>query len=432
MTNHIADWWLNAKYGMFIHWGVYSHLGGQWKGQTVKGNSEWIMRRLEIPLKDYEEAARQFHPSAFHGEEWVKLAKDAGMKYIVFTAKHHDGFAMFKSEDSYNIMDASGYQKDPVAELAAACAKYGLRLCLYYSHVLDWHEEAAFQDDIPVDKMATVQEKNQRFRTYLEKKVKPQLKELLTNYGPIGAMWFDMPGCVDPCYCKEIRNYVKTLQPECIISGRLGYGYGDYTTMGDNKIPLLPCGQPWEMPGTINDTWGFKKGDRKWKTPEALLRSLIKIVSRGGNYLLNVGPDGNGRIPEESKRILLEVGKYLSQNAESVYGTTAIPPYPYDIEDGLFTAKKGFLYYHCFRRQERLSIYCIGSPVNSVTLLSTGESLSFHSTWSEAAQCHELVIELPADMPDDYGTVFKIETDNSWPVFEDIFLQEGIQAPENI
>lgn len=181
---------------------------------------------FNIPVKEYEEIASTFCPSEFNSDLWVKTAYESGMKYIVFTAKHHDGFAMFHSSDPYNITDATPFGRDPVAELAKSCKKYGIRLCLYYSHVLDWHEPDAFRDDIPLDQLSLVQEKNISFRRYLDKKVKPQLKELLSNYGNIGALWFDMPGCIDSTYCREIRDYVKMLQPECIISGRIGHGWG--------------------------------------------------------------------------------------------------------------------------------------------------------------------------------------------------------------
>lgn len=421
MEKQVADWWRDAKFGMFIHWGIYAVAAGEWNGRKVRGNSEWIMERLDIPVKEYEEMASRFRPVQFNADSWVKTAYDAGMKYIVFTAKHHDGFAMFRSEDPFNIVSATPFCRDPLAELAESCRKYGLRLCLYYSHVLDWHEPDAFRDDIPLTKQDLVQEKNLRFRNYLEKKVKPQLKELLTGYGQIGALWFDMPGCIDPAYCREIREYVKSFQPECIISGRIGHGMGDYLTVGDNKIPLLPCPHPWEMPGTMNDTWGYKAGDRNWKTADELIRILLKIVSRGGNYLLNAGPDAAGCIPPESVQILKEIGHFLSENGEAVYGTSVMPPYPYDMTDGLFTARSGTLYYCCLVPHEKLFLSCIANPVYSVSLLSTKEPLPFTVTWSEASKCHDLVIDLPPNRPDSGIMVLKIEISGNEPVFEDIF-----------
>lgn len=421
MKNNTMNWWLDAKFGMFIHWGVYALLAGTWKGRTVKGNSEWIMHRLNIPVKEYEEIASTFCPSEFNSDLWVKTAYESGMKYIVFTAKHHDGFAMFHSSDPYNITDATPFGRDPVAELAKSCKKYGIRLCLYYSHVLDWHEPDAFRDDIPLDQLSLVQEKNISFRRYLDKKVKPQLKELLSNYGNIGALWFDMPGCIDSTYCREIRDYVKMLQPECIISGRIGHGMGDYITVGDNKIPLTACSKPWEMPGTINDTWGYKAGDRKWKTSDELLRILLKIVSRGGNYLLNVGPDALGNIPEESVRVLKELGAFLTQNSEAVYGAAAMNPYPYDLSEGLFTSKPGVMYYCCLSVPDKLFLSCISNPIKAVTLLRTGEALSYEVTWSEASMCHDLVIDMPVEFINDNIIVIKFEIEGNTPVFENIF-----------
>lgn len=417
-ANH---WWRQAKFGMFIHWGLYAQLGGVWNGTAVRGNSEWIQYRLGIPSQDYAALAGQFNPEDFNADAWVQVAKDAGMQYIVITAKHHDGFAMFRSADPYNIVDATPFGRDPMEELAEACRRHGIRLCFYYSHVLDWHDPDAFEDDIPLSELDRVQEKNQAFRAYLERKVKPQLSELLCHYGPVGMIWFDMPGCVDKTYCQEIRDHVKSLQPDCLISGRIGYGLGDFITVGDNKIPQLPCDIPWEMPGTINDTWGFKRGDRDWKSSSSLIRRLIKIVSRGGNYLLNVGPDARGRIPDESIRILHEMGEHLRRNSAAFYGTEAAPLYPYDMsEDGLFTYSPGKLYYHSLKFHEKLSLSCIKKPIRRVTLLSSGRELPFIVSYSEATQSHDLVIDFPdacEPLP-----VFCIEIEGNIPEFENIFI----------
>lgn len=418
-----THWWYGAKFGMFIHWGVYAQLGGVYKDQVVKGNSEWIQHRLNISKEEYSKTAQEFNPVMFNAEEWVQLAKDAGMKYIVITAKHHDGFAIFKSKDPYNIMDATPFKRDPIMELSKACQVANIKLCFYYSHVLDWHEDDAFDDEIPISKLALVKEKNEHFNTYLHKKALPQLTELLTQYGDIGALWFDMPGCIDKKYCEQIYNHVKTLQPECIVSGRIGHGLGDFITVGDNKIPILPCNKPWEMPGTINDTWGFKIGDRHWKSPHTLIRNLIKICSRGGNYLLNVGPDKNGCIPEKSVEILKFLGQYVHKNADSIYETLPMPLYPYDIsDDGMFTYKKGKLFYHCFTNHEKFSLCCIANSIKKVYLLGTNDPLKFEVTYSEANLCHDMIIEQPFNGFEDHFPVFCIEFEGDVPVFEDIFI----------
>lgn len=418
-----THWWMQAKFGLFIHWGLYAQLGGVWNGIAVKGNSEWIKYRLQIPEADYDSYLKEFNPTQFDANEWVQIAKDAGMKYIVITAKHHDGFAMFQSADPYNVVDATPLARDPMQELALACERHDIKLCFYYSHVLDWHDEDAFDDDIPLSELALVKEKNERFRYYLERKAKPQLTELLTQYGDVGAIWFDMPGCIDKAYCEEIYQHVKAIQPECIISGRIGHGVGDYITVGDNKIPFLPCDKPWEMPGTVNDTWGFKKGDRDWKSPEMLLRNLIKICSKGGNYLLNVGPDANGCIPSESVRILREMGTYVHKNEQAIFGTQPMDAYPYDIgEEGLFTCKPGKLYYHCFQMHEKFSLSCIANNIKDVYVLSTGEKLNYVVTYSDATKSHDLVIEQPTVASKDLIQVFCIEFEGDNVEFENIFL----------
>jgi alpha-L-fucosidase len=326
------SWFREAKFGLFIHWGIYSIPAGQWKGQPIPGIGEWIMNRAKIPVTEYEQLAAQFNPIKFNAEEWVKLAENAGMKYIVITSKHHDGFAMYGSKVSkYNIVDATLFKRDPLKELAEACAKHGIKFGFYYSQAQDWHEPNAAGntwDFGPDDK--------KDFDQYLRDKAEPQVKELLTGYGPVCLIWFDTPRMMTKERAQRFVDIVHTLQPACLIDGRLGIA-GDYRSMGDNRIPNAVVEGDWEVPATINRTWGYKKDDNNWKTPEELTFKLVDIVSKGGNYLLNVGPTSEGIIPQPSQRNLLAVGRWLRFNGESIYDAG---PTPFGDEFGSYDPEK--------------------------------------------------------------------------------------------
>ncbi len=323
-------WFREAKFGLFIHWGLYSVPAGQWKGQPVAGIGEWIMNRAKIPVKEYEQLAAQFNPVKFNADEWVQLAVDAGMKYIVITSKHHDGFAMYGSKASpYNIVDATPFKRDPLKELAAACKKRGIRLGFYYSQAQDWHEPNGAGntwDFGPDDK--------KDFDQYLRAKAEPQVRELLTGYGPVCLIWFDTPRMMTSERSQRFIDIVHRLQPACLIDGRLGSA-GDYRSMGDNRIPNTVVKEDWEVPATLNHTWGFKKDDTDWKPPSDLVFKLVDIVSKGGNYLLNVGPTAEGVIPQASQDNLRAVGRWLRVNGESIYGAG---PTPFGDELGAFSA----------------------------------------------------------------------------------------------
>ncbi|MDR1599110.1 MAG: alpha-L-fucosidase [Oscillospiraceae bacterium] len=300
-----------------MHWGIYSHLAGSYKGRETASLGEWIMKHFSIPVEEYERIASKFNPVGFNADEWVALAGEAGMKYIVITAKHHDGFAMFHSKCSkYNIVDATPFKRDPIAELAEACQREGVKLCFYYSQAQDWHDPDGYGYGVPNE------EKD--FNNYLQNKCKPQLKELLTQYGEIGLIWFDTPQTMSYEHSLELKKFVKSIQPNCIVSGRTGNTLGEYISTGDNQIPAQPYDGDWEVPATLNDTWGYKKNDHYWKSPHEALRLLLRINSRGGNYLLNVGPDGNGVIPPESVRILREIGSFVRANGKAIYGSAPV------------------------------------------------------------------------------------------------------------
>lgn len=329
------QWFKEAKYGMMAHWGLYSLLAGEYRDQRVKTYAEWIQSYAAIPNAEYELLARSFNPVYFNADEWVKLAKDAGMKYFVFTSKHHDGFAMFHSKaDKYNVVDATPFGRDVVAELAEACYKHGLKFGLYYSQELDWHHPHGGGYDQPSTSCAGVSWDNswdypdrskKDFSICFEEKIKPQVTELLQNYGDLCLMWFDVPHTISKEQSLELNQLVKTLQPDCLINSRIGNGAYDYVSLGDNEYPeempreslkdvdmndthgfkYSPYGL-YETAGTLNGSWSFKYYDQNWITPEQVIARREKLNSLGINYLLNVGPDGLGRIPSFSKEILLK------------------------------------------------------------------------------------------------------------------------------
>jgi alpha-L-fucosidase len=314
------EWFREAKYGLFIHWGLYALPAGEWNGKRSPGLGEWVMLRSAVPVKEYERLASRFNPVKFDADAWVALAKDAGMKYIVITSKHHDGFAMFKSSASpYNIVDATPFKRDILKELADACARGGIRLGFYYSQSQDWHERNGAGNDWdfgPDDK--------KDYDQYLRGKAEPQVKELLTNYGKVALIWFDTPRMMTGDRAQRFATIVRSTQPDTLIDGRLGTE-GDYRSTGDNVIPAEVSGEAWEVPATINHTWGFRTDDTDWKSPGQIAFKLVDIVSKGGNYLLNVGPTAEGVIPQASQDVLRTVGRWLRVNGDAVYGAGPTP-----------------------------------------------------------------------------------------------------------
>lgn len=313
------DWWKEAKFGMFIHWGLYCIPSGEWNGKKTTNIAEWILNDLKIPVNEYKGYAAQFNPQKFNAEELVKLAKEAGMKYMVLTAKHHEGFAMFKSSDPFNIVDATPYKKDVVRQLADACKKYNMPLGLYYSQAQDWTHPGGGKYRPNWDSAQVGS-----FAKYIDDVSLPQVKEIMENYHP-RIIWWDTPAQMTPELAKKFTDYLAKY-PELITNDRLGGGVeGDLSTP-EQYIPATGIpGKNWESCMTMNGTWGFSRFDHNWKSAAVLVTNLIDIASKGGNYLLNVGPTPEGEVPAPSIERLKEVGAWMKQNGEAIYGTKASP-----------------------------------------------------------------------------------------------------------
>jgi len=338
--NQRMTWWRAARFGMFIHWGLYSVPAGTYQGKQIPSIGEWIMNNASIPVAVYAKYAREFDPTKFDADRWVAIAKSAGMKYIVITAKHHEGFAMFHTKvDSYNIYDATPFKRDPLAELAAACQRQGMRLGFYYSQAQDWHHPggaAARHGGRTTDHWDPAQDGS--FDDYLNNVALPQLREILTHYGPVAVLWFDTPTkSMTPERAARFLPLLE-LQPQIIVNNRLGGGFkGDTETPEQHIPPQGFPGEDWETCMTINDTWGFKSYDTNFKSTETLLHNLVDIASKGGNYLLNVGPTSEGVIPQPEVDRLATIGAWLKVNGESIYGTG---PTPFGAEAGSYDPVK--------------------------------------------------------------------------------------------
>ena len=335
------EWFKDAKFGMFIHWGLYAIPGGIWKGKKIHEMrephvAEWIMYSAKIPRAEYAELAKQFNPVKFNADEIVKLAKDAGMKYIVITTKHHDGFALFDSKVSeYDVMDASPFKRDIIKELHEACKKQGIDFGLYYSQNIDWYDGSDAQSEISAKRNPDISEFEKTFgantwdpspnsfEDYLKNKAHPQVKELMNQYPDLKLLWYDMPWRMTSEQCFSFYRDVYEIQPQILINERIGGGFGDYTIPGDNTIPLEyeHLQKPWETVGTFNNSWGYNSYDDDWKSPTEVLYWLVEIVSKGGNYMLNIGPNGEGEVPAQSVFNLKTIGKWLAVNGDAIYGT---------------------------------------------------------------------------------------------------------------
>jgi alpha-L-fucosidase len=410
-------WWREARFGLFIHWGLYAIPAGEWK--EGKDYGEWIRNSAQIPLEEYNKFVQKFNPVKFIADEWVKMAKEAGMKYIVITSKHHDGFCMFDTKQTdFNVM-STPFKRDPLKELSDACKKEGIKLCFYHS-IMDWHHP----DYLPRRTWETTRSTEganfDRYVLYL----KNELKELLTNYGDLGVLWFDgeWESTWNKSYGNDLYNYVRSLQPNIIINNRVGAGRtgmegfnqagefaGDFGTP-EQEIPVT--GMPdldWETCMTMNDHWGYNKYDTAFKSSEDLLRKLADIASKGGNFLLNIGPTSEGVFPPTSIERLHDIGAWMKVNGESIYGTTASPFR--NLAWGRCTQKPidggTRLYLHIFNwsGDGKLVVPGIFNTPKHAYLLADASERNLKIT----REGMSLVIDLPSQAPDTINSVIALD-----------------------
>lgn len=422
-TGERAKWFVNDRLGMFIHWGVYSSAEGVWKGEELRNNNqyaEWIQYRNRISKSEYLTLLDRFDWESIDPEKWVILAKESGMKYITLTAKHHDGFALWESQSSdYNIYNKSNKDRDIVKELADACKKHGLKMGLYYSHWIDWEDDRSWDH---TKEVYGIDYKN--YDRYWQEKVIPQMTELLTNYGEISIIWFDMwihhsRTIVSKQQLFQLKNLIRKLQPNCLINSRLGLSIEedkdvDFRTLGDNQLGKEKYEYPWQTPATIAHSWGYNSRQDKWKSTSTILKSLIGNVSLNGNLMLNIGPRADGSLPYEALSRLNDMGDWLKKNGNSIYGSEAFDLRTNLHDWGTLTYKeinpnKHYVFLHVFNwpLKRLLKLTGIRSKPKKIFSLSDKENKSLNFK-------HKSVlteINLPKNPFDKYISVIVLEYD---------------------
>lgn len=389
-------WWRDAKFGLFIHWGLYAIPAGEYEGKRIPGIGEWIMQRAPIPVAEYEKYAARFNPIKFDAAEWVRIAKDAGMKYIVITSKHHDGFCLWDSKVSdYDVMDASPFKRDILQELKDACDKEGLAFAFYHS-IMDWRHPDAQAPHYPT--YNTKDKKNPNFPKYYENYLKPQVKELVTKYDP-SILWFD--GEWIPEYTHEqgleMYNFVRSLKPDILVNNRVDKGRQGMQGMNKDGDFAGDFGTPeqeilegvsafdWESCMTMNDTWGYKSYDHNWKSKETLIHNLIDIAAKGGNFLLNVGPTAEGLIPAPSIERLSAIGRWLKVNGEAIYETEKLQGHYKEGEHIRYIKKKGKNIYFAVSLEKPASeiTFKYLKPAKNSKIILLGSDLELDWTYQE-------------------------------------------------
>ena len=444
------SWWREARFGMFIHWGLYAIPAGVWKNNVHPDNyAEWIMYDEKIPVKEYARLAGEFDPVKFDAKAWAGIARKAGMKYMVLTVKHHDGFSMFKSGlTDFDVVDATPFKRDVTGELAMACRDAGLKFGCYYSVDRDWRRPQGPGNEYKQTNTWDFPDSTREdFDAYFREFAKPQVEELLVNYQP-DILWFDGIGMKSDRQLEDLVRTIRTLAPDCIINSRIKtfqlplsdpFRYCDYISLGDNEIADRTPGYDWENPGTLNSTYGYSRNDTHWIDPREIVFRLVDIVSKGGNYLLNVGPTAEGLIPQPSIDRLMEVGTWMETNGEAIYGTSAWRVYgegplfkkevakakgqgakaagvaqnaaggrtPLDIR---FTAKGRTVYAICSAWPERdVLVRALGkkgmavAEIAAVSMLGSKEKIQWRRT------DEGLSLSVPAEKPCRYAFVYKIE-----------------------
>jgi alpha-L-fucosidase len=392
-------WWKEAKFGLFIHWGVYSVPAGMYNGKEIPGLGEWIMNKAKIPMAVYQSYAKQFNPVKYNPEAWVKAAKNAGIKYIVITSKHHDGFALFDSKVSgWNVVNATPYGKDLLKPLVEACRKEGIKIGFYYSQAQDWNHPGGVAGGGHWDKA-----QDGDFDKYIDEIALPQVKEILVNYGGLDIIWWDTPQDMTPARAQKFMDLLKGY-PNLIINNRLGGGFKGDTETPEQYVPATGFpGRNWESCMTMNDTWGYKSYDQNWKSAKTMLRDLADVASKGGNMLLNIGPTSLGEIPQPSIDRLSEIGKWMKKNGPSIYGTSP-SPFPY-LSWGRCTRKGQKLFLHIFNYPSNgeLALPLSNKITNAYLLNSPKKKLVVTNGNGRS------IIKLPLQIPDTINTVVVVE-----------------------